>query len=208
MSELLTADRLVVSQKAKLIELVNQYSVQDGEGAELGFIQQEGQSKKRKVLRFVTNVDQFLTLRLSLYDSNNTKLLEITRPAKLLKSKLRVEDGAGRLVGGIIQKNVFGKIHFDLVGSQDQILGQIKAENWRAWDFSIVDSTGKEVGRIDKKFVGVLKAAFTPADNYIVDIDSSLSGDLRLLAIAAATAVDTALKQDSRVPSVTDLIVD
>ncbi len=48
MSELLTADKLVVSQKAKLIELVNQYSIHDGEGGELGFIQQEGQSKKRK----------------------------------------------------------------------------------------------------------------------------------------------------------------
>ncbi len=58
------------------------------------------------------------------------------------------------------------------------------------------------------KFVGVLKAAFTPADNYLVDIDPSLSGDLRLLTIAAAAAVDTALKQDARVPSVTDLITD
>jgi hypothetical protein len=53
-----------------------------------------------------------------------------------------------------------------------------------------------------------LKAVFTPADNYIVDIDPSLSGDVRLLAIAAATAVDTALKQDARGFSVTDLIPD
>ncbi|MBA2272808.1 MAG: scramblase [Actinobacteria bacterium] len=208
MSELLTADKLVVSQKAKLIELVNQYSIHDGEGGELGFIQQEGQSKKRKALRFVTNVDQFLTLRLSVYDSDENKLLQITRSAKLFKSKLRVEDGSGRAVGGIVQKNVFGKIRFDLIGPQDQTLGQIKAENWRAWDFSIVDASDKEVGRIDKKFVGVLKAAFTPADNYLVDIDPSLSGDLRLLTIAAAAAVDTALKQDARVPSVTDLITD
>lgn len=70
------------------------------------------------------------------------------------------------------------------------------------------DRAGKEVGRIDKKFVGVLKAVFTPADKHIVDIDSSLSGDLRLLAIAASTAVDTALKQDARGFSVTDLIPD
>ncbi len=51
---------------------------------------------------------------------------------------------------------MFGKIRFDLIGPQDQTLGQIKAENWRAWDFSIVDASDKEVGRIDKKFVGLL----------------------------------------------------
>jgi hypothetical protein len=54
-----------------------------------------------------------------------------------------------------------------------------------------------------------LEGSFTDADNYIVDIDPSLSGDLRLLAIAAAAAVDTALKQDPRgfdVTEVTDLL--
>ncbi len=48
----------------------------------------------------------------------------------------------------------------------------------------MVDADGKEIGRIDKKFVGVLKAVFTPADNYIVDIDPGVTGELRLLTIA------------------------
>jgi hypothetical protein len=109
-------------------------------------------------------------------------------------------------VGEIVQKNVFGKIRFELVGAGGQPLGEIQAENWRAWDFAIVDVTGKEIGRIDKKFVGVLKAVFTPADNYVVDIDPSVQGDLRLMAVAAASAVDTALKQDSRGLDVTDVI--
>jgi uncharacterized protein YxjI len=206
MTDLLTADKLVVSQKAKLIELTNQYAIRDADGAELGYVQQEGQGKLRKVLRFVSDVDQFLTHRLSVYDSSHNKLLQMTRPAKLVKSKLLVEDGSGRKVGEIVQNNVFGKIRFDLVGAEGQKLGQIRAENWRAWDFSIVDETETEVGRIDKKFVGLAKAVFTNADNYVVDIESRLHGDLRLLAVAAATAVDTALKQDARGIDVTDVI--
>jgi len=86
------------------------------------------------------------------------------------------------------------------------VLGRIKAENWRAWDFSIVDATDHEIGRIDKKFVGVLKATFTTGDNYIVDISDEAQGDLRLMALAASVAVDTALKQDARGFSVTDVI--
>jgi uncharacterized protein YxjI len=198
MTSLLEAPRLVVNQKAKLIEMTNQYMIRDPEGNDLGRVEQEGQSKLKKVLRFVSDVDQFLTHTLGVYDADGTKVLELTRPRKILKSRLLVKDAAGRDVGQIVQENVFGKIRFNLESSQGQVLGKIKAENWRAWDFSIVDASDHEIGRIDKKFVGVLKAAFTTGDNYIVDISPEATGDLRLMAVAASVAVDTALKQDSR----------
>jgi uncharacterized protein YxjI len=193
-----------VNQKAKLVELTNQYLIRDPEGNELGHVEQKGQSKMRKVLRFATDIDQFLTHTLGVYDVGGAQILELTRPRKLVKSRLLVKTGEGRPVGQIAQDNVFGKIRFDLVGEQGELLGKIKAENWRAWDFSIVDATDHEVGRIDKKFVGVAKAIFTTGDNYIVDISHEAQGDLRLMALAAAVAVDTALKQDARGFSVTD----
>ena len=203
---LLTAPRLVVSQKPKLVELTNQYQVSDVNGASLGYVEQEGQSKVRKALRFVTDVDQFLTHRLSIYDAEGNKVLAITRPAKVFKSRFEIEDGAGRRIGGITQKNVFGKIGFEVNDASGTMVGAIKAENWRAWDFSVVDAGGREVGRIDKRFVGVLNAVFTPADNYVVDISDEVSGDHRLLTVAAALAVDTALKQDARGFSVTQFL--
>ena len=196
MSNLLELDRFVVSQKAKLIELTNQYKIQDGDGNDVGFIQQEGQSKMRKVLRFVTNIDQFLTHKLAVYDASGTKLIEMVRPRKVFKSRLEVADGSGRNIGEIVQQNVFGKIRFDLVDSSGTSLGQIRAENWRAWNFAIVDTTDREVARITKKWKGLVRAAFTTADHYIVEVDPSLQGDVRLLVIGAAAAVDTALKQD------------
>lgn len=198
MSDLLTAERLVVNQKAKLIELTNQYLIRDAEGNELGRIQQEGQSTLKKVLRFVGDVDQFLTHTLAIYDSTDNKLLEVVRPRKVFKSKFEVKDGSGRLVGRIVQNNVFGKISFDFQDAADTKLGAIKAENWRAWDFSIVDAQDQEIGRINKKFVGVAKAVFTTADNYVVDIQPTVTGDLRLMTLGAALAIDTALKQDTR----------
>lgn len=196
MTDLMTAPQLVVSQRAKLIELTNQYQIRAADGESLGYVEQEGQSGARKVLRFVTDVDQFLTHRLSVYDAQGRKVVALTRPAKLLKSRLLVDAADGRRIGEIVQRKVFGKINFDLLGSSGEHLGQIQAENWRAWDFSIVDATQREVARIDKKFVGIAKAVFTNADNYVVDISDDVQGDFRLLVIAAATAVDTALKQD------------
>jgi uncharacterized protein YxjI len=195
---LLEANQLIVNQKAKLVELSNQYLIRDADGNELGRVEQEGQSTLRKVLRFATKVDQFLTHHLSIYDASGAKVLGIVRPSKVFKSRVVVTDGSGAPVGEIVQQNVFGKIKFDLNGPGGEKLGEIKAENWRAWNFAIVDATDREVARITKKFVGVTKAVFTTADNYIVDLEPSLSGTLRQLTVAAACAVDTALKQDDR----------
>lgn len=198
MSNLLELNRLVINQKGKLIELTNEYKIRDEEGNDVGFIRQEGQSKLRKVVRFVSNVDQFLTHRLAVYDATNTKVIELVRPGKVFKSRLQVTDGTGAEVGQIVQQNVFGKIRFDLVGAQGEALGQIRAENWRAWNFAIVDSSEREVARITKKWAGLAKAAFTTADNYVLEVDPSLQGTLRTLVVGAAAAVDLALKQDAR----------
>ena len=206
MADLLSQNKLIVNQKAKLIELTNQYFIRDEEGNDLGWVQQEGQSAFRKVLRFLTRLDQFLTIRLAIYNASGQKLIGLTRPGKIFKSKLQVTDATDRPVGQIIQKNVFGKIRFDIVGNAGQNFGQIRAENWRAWTFAIVDATENEVGRVTKKFVGVAKAIFTTADNYIVDIHPSVEGDHRIMVMAAALGIDTALKQDDRGFSGGDLL--
>jgi uncharacterized protein YxjI len=157
-------------------------------------------------MRFATDLDQFLRHRLTVVDSSGAKVLSITRPAKVFKSRFEIEDGTGRPVGQIVQKNVFGKIRFEMTDATGSVVGAVKAENLRAWDFAIVDQHDREVGRLDKRFVGILNATFTPADNYIVDIADGLDGDRRILAIAAALAVDTALKQDARGFSLTSLL--
>jgi uncharacterized protein YxjI len=205
MAALLAANTLVVDQRAKLVELTNQYDIYDAQGGELGSIHQENQSRRRKTVRFVAGVDQFLTHHLSVYDVDGSRLLQVTRPAKLVKSRFAVRADSSRRVGAIVQDNVFGNIRFNLTDGDGRRLGEIRADNWRAWDFTIVDRDDRVVARIDKKFVGVTKAVFTTADNYIVHIDPALAGDLRLLVIAAAAAVDTALKQDARGFDITDV---
>lgn len=195
---LLDHDRIVVNQKAKLIELVNEYKIRDPEGNEIGVIRQEGQSTLKKLARFVSSLDQFMTHRLSVYDADGSKVLEVVRPRKIVKSTVQVLDGAGAPVGEIRQQNVFGKIRFGLHDAAGGQVGEIRAENWRAWNFSIVDGIGQEVGRITKTWEGLAKTLFTTADDYLAEISPSVLPPLRTLVFASAVAVDTALKQDAR----------
>jgi len=195
---LLDHNRVVINQKAKLIELVNEYKIRDENGAEIGVVRQEGQSQLKKLARFVSSLDQFMTHRLAAYDASGAKVLELVRPRKIVKSAVEVSDGAGAPVGTIRQENVFGKIRFGLHDPAGRKLGEIRAENWRAWNFTVVDERGAEVGRITKTWEGLAKTLFTTADDYLFEVSPSLSGPLRLLAFASAVGIDTALKQDAR----------
>jgi len=187
---------LVVSQKTKLIELTNEYAVYDGSGQQIGAVVEIGQSSLKKALRFVSNFDQFLTHRLEVRDARGPVLV-LTRPAKVMRSRVVVTRPDGSPVGEIVQANVFGKIRFDLVAG-GQLVGAIQAENWRAWNFAITDGAGTEVARITKTWEGLAKTLFTTADNYAVRLHVGLPDPLAALVVAAALTVDTALKQDDR----------
>jgi uncharacterized protein YxjI len=188
---------LVVNQKAKLIVVTNQYAVYDRDGKQIGYVTEVGQSTAKKVLRVVSSLDQFMTHRLEARDMNNNVVLQLTRPRKVLKSTVIVADGAGNEIGRIVQENAIGKIHFGLEAGGTR-LGEIRAENWRAWNFAINDASGNEVARITKTFEGVMKTMFTTADNYVVQLHTTIAQPLLSLVVASALSVDTALKQDAR----------
>ena len=196
-TSLLDQPVLVVNQKAKLIELTNQYAVYDQNGNQVAGVQEVGQSTAKKALRLLSNVDQFLTHKLEIKDLNGGVLLQLTRPAKIMKSTVVVSGPMGHEIGKIVQQNMLGKIRFGLEADGTQV-GSINAENWRAWNFSITDASGAEVARITKTWEGLGKAIFTTADNYVVQIHRPLEGPLRSLVVAAALTVDTALKQDDK----------
>jgi len=188
---------LVVNQKAKLIELNNQYSVFDQHGRQIAAVNEVGQSKAKKVMRLVSNLDQFFTHRLEITDASGAVMMRLTRPAKVMKSTVIVSDGNDHEIGRIVQDNMIGKIHFTLQ-SGGHTYGSIRAENWRAWNFRIEDHAGSEVARITKTFEGLAKTLFTTADNYVVQLHTQLPQPLLSLVVASALSVDTALKQDSR----------
>lgn len=188
---------LVVNQKAKLIEIENEYAVFDQGGQQIAAVRQVGQSTARKVLRVLTDVDQFLSTTLQVVDRSGAVQMVLSRPGKFLKSTVVVQGPGGGELGRIVQRNAIGKIRFGLEAGGYEV-GSLNAENWRAWNFAIADHTGVEVARITKTWEGFAKTLFTTADNYVVQIHRPLQDPLRALVVASALSVDTALKQDSR----------
>jgi hypothetical protein len=78
-----------------------------------------------------------MTHKLQVVDTQGNVLLALTRLAKLLKSRVIVQDGRGGEIGQIVQQNAVGKIRFALE-SGGHTWGSINAENWRAWNFNML----------------------------------------------------------------------
>jgi len=194
---LFTEPVLVVNQKAKFIELTNEYLVRDQQGNQIGAVAEINQSTAKKIARFVSSLDQFMTHTYEIRDADEKAVLTLTRPRKIMKSTFQVNRADGSEVGRVKQANVFGKIKFALEAGGATV-GSINAENWRAWNFDIQDADGNQVARITKEWAGFGKEVFTTADNYVLEIIKPIEDPLLSLVVAAALCVDTALKQDSK----------
>lgn len=193
---LLEQSIVVVRQRRKIIEMTNQYELLDPKGLALGTVFEVGQTSLRKAVRLFTSFDQYLTHRYEIRDAAGQLVLSLVRPAKIMKSRIEVSDSSGAPVGAIVQRNIIGSKRFGFEAPDGSNLGEIQGENWVSWNFQIKDAAGTPVGRVDKKFAGLLSEAFTTADTYMLTLDPSLAGATRSLAFAAAVAIDTALKQD------------
>jgi uncharacterized protein YxjI len=195
---LFTEQVLVVNQKAKLFEKKADYEVFNQRGQKVGSVREYGVSMSRAAVGRENS-----TKRLQIVDADGKPVLTLTRPAAVLKSKVVVMHADGTSLGQITQEN-FGVMASVLGGrfnirfrmeAGGETLGTINAESWRAWDFSIQDPSGNEIGRITKTWAGFSKQNFTKADNYVLEMYRPLEDPLRSLVVSAALVVDTVLKQ-------------
>ncbi|MCI2423471.1 DUF2510 domain-containing protein [Saccharopolyspora sp. K220] len=191
---LFTEPVLVVNQKAKLIEMANEYAVYDQHGRQLGSVMQVGQSGAQKALRLLTKLDSLMTVTLEIRDITGRPVLLLTRPATLWKGTVHVQRPDQSPVGDIRLTNVWGKARFDFEVNGQRI-GGLHAENLRAWDIKVLDHADAEIGKITKTWQGLAKAAFTTADNYVLQIHRPLPDPLLSMVVASALTVDTILSQ-------------
>jgi uncharacterized protein YxjI len=194
---LFTEPILVVNQKPKIIEMVNEYLVYDQHGNKIGSVAEVGQSMVKIASRFVSSVDQFFTHKYEIRDADENCVMVMVRPRKIMKSSFVVTKPDGTEIGKVKQRNMLGKIKF-LLSADGKDVGSINAENWRAWNFHVKDAKGNEVARVTKTFEGLVTTLFTTADNFVLEIKEPLEDPLLSLVVATTLCIDTALKQDDR----------
>jgi uncharacterized protein YxjI len=189
---LLAQQVLIVKQKLKLIELRNEYAVLDQYGRQIGAVLQATQSPLAFMARVFTSWDVALPITLHILGPGTVPELAVHKPWFTWRCQVTRPDG--QPLGEIIKQVRLGKARFTLLDPRGAQLGEVRAHNWRAKDFSVLDGGGQPIARVTKRWAG-LRELFTDADTYVVEVSPSAVGPLRSLAVATCLVIDVVMKQ-------------
>lgn len=182
-----------VRQKREIAELLgwesrNKYVVEGPDGQPIAWVVENGRSLLRSALRqFFGHWRRF---KFEVFDPRKVKRADIEHPFTFLWGRLEVRDVSGVPVG-VVQQN-FGILtrSIDVLDPSGQTIFEMRAKVWRPWTFPI-SKAGREVARVEKRWAGVLKEAFTDGDDFRLAFhDPAIGPQERVLLIATALLID------------------
>lgn len=182
-----------VHQKRKVFELRNQYTLTDETGVDAGRVEQAEQPTLAWLARLGTSLDTTLPTTLDVTDASERRVLVLEKP--WFTWKVTVRDPDGRTIGVIGRKLRVGKPVYTLTAQDGADVGEIRGEDWRSRNFGVVDTAGKELGRVTKQWRGLFTEVVTDADSYAVIFEPQATSDQRALTFAGALTVDLIQKQ-------------
>jgi len=188
------SDEYFIDEKVNFLKFANEYKVYNDQGAQIGIIKQRISGWQKALTLLVDK--RMMPFKLEITDTNDQLQATITRGWTFWMSKIIVTDPLGIEVGIIKQKFKFFKPTFTISNpTSGEEIAKISGD-WKAWNFSITNNAGAEMGKINKKWAGALKEVFTTADKYNVSIDPSYAESNQKVAIVAtAITIDMVLKE-------------
>lgn len=189
---LLRTTELRIVQKRELAELFgfetrNKYSI-EASGVPIAFAAEQGKS----VLAFFARLffGHWRSFEIQFFDTTRQLVLSGVHPFRFFFQRLEVSDAAGRELGAIQQRFAMFSKRFDVVAPTGQLLLSVSSPLWRPWTFVFLRA-GVEVARVEKKWSGLLREAFTDADRFrVVFTSQQLRAEERALVLAAGLFVD------------------
>jgi uncharacterized protein YxjI len=182
-----------IDEKVNLFKFENTYQVFNEAGQNIGSINQK-LSVGQKALRLLLN-KAMLPFRLEIKDSNGMLVAAIARGWTFFMSKIEITSGDGKSIGTVQQKFKLFKPTFKILNFNQQQVAEITGD-WTAWNFTIKNSSGGQIGTISKKWAGAMKEIFTSADKYVVTLDPSYANMMdKIIVLSSAITIDMVLKE-------------
>ena len=190
MIDLSEHQELVVRQEVEHLEAFtgfetkNRYSVSTPDDELLLYAYEESGFLGRMFLK------SHRPLSIHVLDKDNEPILTASRSFFWYLSHLHVQDGSAREVGSLRRRFSLLNRKFDLEDSAGAILAEMRGPLLRTNTFMLY-KRGEEIGRVTKQWSGIGKEAFTDADTFRVQMDTTgVDRDLALLILASALAID------------------
>jgi uncharacterized protein YxjI len=123
------------------------------------------------------------------------QVLMLHKPFRFIFHRLEVRDSSGNVVGAIQKKWTWFRRKYIVEDANGRELATLFGPFWRPWTFRILPpgadhSQPQELGLVQKKWSGLLKEAFSQADNFWVTFEGVTDPQLRALLFSATVLID------------------
>jgi hypothetical protein len=193
------APRLVVRQRTTIledftgVEARGRYTIFTEAGSFTAGFAEHGEGIGSFLGRWFLKAKRPFTMGLYPAEHPDRPLLLLERPWSWFLSRLEVRQaGTGRSLGRVRQRWTWFRKRLDVEGPDGRRLARLTGPLLRPWTILVEGGAAgaeREIGRIEKRWSGLLREAFTDADTFLVTLPP---GDpaLRQLLLAAAVLVD------------------
>ena len=190
MERLESVDTLVVRQEKDWTEIVtgfemrNKYNILDASG-ELVYLaaEWEGSFWTRVALKSLRPFTIYIM------GTDGTRVLALQRPFKFYFHKLQIMDANLNPLGMVLRRFSILRRQYSVQDNNGNEIFQLFGPILHPWTF-IIRIPGREIGRITKKWSGLLKEAFTNADNFGVTFPADLDVTRKTLLLGAVFLID------------------
>ncbi|MCB0394941.1 MAG: hypothetical protein KDD25_10295 [Bdellovibrionales bacterium] len=184
---------LLIRQKFEMAELFgfetrNKYSIESEDGVSIGFAAE--QQKGFWGLIFRGFFGHWRRFDIFIFDSERNKIATLHHPFRWFFQRIEVRDQRNQLIGSLQQRFSILSKNFDVEDAFGRAVMTVRSPVWKFWTF-VFKRGPQEVGRVEKKWSGLLNEVFTDRDHFRVSFSPSVSdSNSRLLQLSAGLFVD------------------
>jgi uncharacterized protein YxjI len=190
MERLTALTSLIVNQKKEWGEIVtgfetkNKYAVSDIQGQQLYFA---AERKGSLLARLFLKANR--PFYLAILDNEGQTKMSVRRPFRFFFHEATVSDSDGKVLG-IIKKNfsIISK-KYTLFDQRGKELYTLNGPLLKPWTFHIRKQSD-DVGKITKKWSGLLKETFSDADNFGIEFPTNIDNETKAFLLGTVFLID------------------
>ncbi len=190
MNRLSSTSELVIQQRKEWGEILtgfetrNKYEVSDQDGNGLYYAAEVAGSF---IARHFLKARRPFTVKV--VDSTNQDVIEVRRPFRFYFHEADILNADGQLLGKITRQFTFARRVYSITEASGEEICQLFGPLLKPWTFQIKHD-GVTHGKIHKKWSGLMKEAFTEADNFGVTFPQAWPPTVKAIFLGAVFLID------------------
>lgn len=145
------------------------------------------------------------TFNINIFNHKRESILVAHFPFRWFFKSLYLDDAEGRPLGHLQQRFALFHKKFDLHDVRGRVVARIRSPLFKIWTFEIKHGF-KNLGRIEKKWKGILSEMFTDTDQYIIRFGKDADLEMKQLMLATCLMIDIVYFENNQAATALDLL--